>query len=188
MAQPDVEKLAKEFASELSDLLNETICTGVRLNSVQAPKQEVVWVGYKISPTALTSRTAFKIGLGKSKSGLYLNLSFRLERSALGHLSVVSSFIGLFGDKECSKELFHIDYEREKADGYPEAHLQIEANSPHWEKLIESTSTPSDKKRELSKLHFPVGGRLFRPTLEDLIEFLIIERFVKPLEGWNTAI
>jgi hypothetical protein len=34
-------------------------------------------------------------------------------------------------------------------------------------------------------LHLPVGGRRFRPTLEDLIEFLITERLVKGNEGWQ---
>jgi hypothetical protein len=30
----------------------------------------------------------------------------------------------------------------------------------------------------LQRLHLPVGGRRFRPTLEDLIDFLIIEKLV----------
>jgi len=37
-------------------------------------------------------------------------------------------------------------------------------------------------------LHLPVGGRRFRPTLEDLIEFLITERLVKGKQGWQQAL
>jgi hypothetical protein len=39
-------------------------------------------------------------------------------------------------------------------------------------------------KRSLDRLHFPVGGRRFRPILEDVIEFLMAERLAKAREGW----
>ena len=40
--------------------------------------------------------------------------------------------------------------------------------------------------RQSSRLHLPVGGRRFRPCLEDIIEFCIVERLVKPRhETWR---
>jgi hypothetical protein len=37
-------------------------------------------------------------------------------------------------------------------------------------------------------LHLPVGGRRFRPSLEDVIEFLIVERIASPRDGWEAAL
>ena len=34
-------------------------------------------------------------------------------------------------------------------------------------------------------LHLPVGGRRFRPSLEDLIEFCILEDLVTPRRDWQ---
>jgi hypothetical protein len=40
---------------------------------------------------------------------------------------------------------------------------------------------------DLKDYHFPVGGRRFRPTLEDIIEFLVLERLVEAHHGWEDA-
>jgi hypothetical protein len=40
--------------------------------------------------------------------------------------------------------------------------------------------------RPLDKFHIPVGGRRYRPSLEDFIEFLHAERLLPTLrEGWR---
>jgi hypothetical protein len=40
----------------------------------------------------------------------------------------------------------------------------------------------------LERLHLPVGDRRFRPTLEDLVEFLIMEKLADPHRRWKSAI
>jgi hypothetical protein len=42
--------------------------------------------------------------------------------------------------------------------------------------------------RTLGRFHFPVGGRRFRPTLEDLIEFLVVEGLVDSYANWRTVL
>lgn len=37
-------------------------------------------------------------------------------------------------------------------------------------------------------LHLPVDGRRFRPTLEDLIELLIVEQLVDARPGWKELV
>ena len=54
--------------------------------------------------------------------------------------------------------------------------------------MIETCDSKTDRKRSFEDLHLPVGGRRFRPTLEDLIEFLITERLVRGREGWQQAL
>jgi hypothetical protein len=39
--------------------------------------------------------------------------------------------------------------------------------------------------RPLHKLHLPVGGRRFRPALEDVLEFLVNEGIVVASTGWK---
>lgn len=75
------------------------------------------------------------------------------------------------------------DYERNKR-GYPEAHLQVYGQSAA---LAAWDAGPSGK-RGLERLHFPVGGRRYRPILEDVIEFLVTEQLADGREGWPDVI
>jgi hypothetical protein len=96
------------------------------------------------------------------------------ERS---YLMVVSSvtIIAIAEDVEDDANiLLHSDYERNKGDGYPEAHLQVLASSNAWD----SVARLDGEHPSLHQLHLPVGGRRFRPILEDLIDFLVYERLV----------
>ena len=70
--------------------------------------------------------------------------------------------------------LVPFDYERGKS-GYPEAHLQVYGESAA---LAAWKGTP--KSRQLARLHFPVRGRRYRPTLEDVVEFLIAKELAVP--------
>ena len=177
---------ASLFASNLSGLLNATVCRGVQLSAILIPYLGTAFVGYQIDKQTYARPTAFPIGIPETK--LHLGLSYQLDQDEAGYLRVASSFVGLFLDPDMNKELLHSDYERDKADGYPEAHLQIDAASPHWTELLTSCKSPSDQKRLLSHLHLPVGGRRFRPTLEDILEFVLCERLVQGRPGWLEAI
>ena len=45
-----------------------------------------------------------------------------------------------------------------------------------------------DAKRVVADLHLPVGGRRFRPSLEDIIEFLIVEKIAAGRAGWEQRV
>ena len=117
----------------------------------------------------------------RRKPTCWLDVGYRLcldEESQ--YLTVVSSFFGVYAS-DTGPCLCHFDYERDKTGGYPEAHLQVPGQS---EALAGMSSHPA--KRSLERLHFPVGGRRFRPILEDVIEFLIVEQLAKPRdEAWK---
>lgn len=176
----DLERSSREFATELTTLLNRTICKGVRLTAVMEPNKRFTVIGYKISKENRDPREGIPINK-PVHSPTYLNIFILLEPdSANEFLMVKTSVVLLARDKELTQELLHYDYERDKEDGYPEAHLQICADSEDWRAL--------GPDRALKKLHFPVGGRRFRPSLEDLIEFLIVEGFAEGLPGWKAAV
>jgi hypothetical protein len=96
----------------------------------------------------------------------------------------VSSSVYTVSAGEPDDELFHYDYERDK-DDYPDAHVQVHATSPVWDRLFEASGMSGGS---LHKLHLPVGGRRYRPALEDVIETLIVEGIVAPRGDWRKII
>ena|SRR5215475_5189748 len=66
-----------------------------------------------------------------------------------------TSVCALYADAEGSDELFHYDYERDKRNGYPEAHLQVHAESTS----LGAVMAKRGLNHHMHKLHFPVGGR-----------------------------
>lgn len=167
----DLDRESRAFAQQITTLLNATIAENVRLTAVDLPGRRVL-VGYGITtkrplPQAFPLRKPSWRG-----TQLHMSVSYSLEADREGrYLQVWNSVFALFNAAAAgsASELFHVDYERDKQDGYPEAHLQLRAEGASWAAVLGS-------RQPLCKLHFPVGGRRFRPTLEDIAEFLIVER------------
>lgn len=182
----DLERKAFEFAQELQSTLNATICRDVRLRAVQRPlaAAPVFTVGSGLSRSNLTQPTGFPVRIDNKKPRIWMNLSYQvhLDHEAK-YLTVQASYCGIFSDEELECCLCHFDYEREK-DKYTSAHLQVHGVSP----ALEALNRAGDEKRPLEKLHFPVGGKRFRPSLEDIIEFLVAERLADGREGWRQVV
>ncbi|MBF6298222.1 hypothetical protein IU459_11790 [Nocardia amamiensis] len=176
----DLERESREFAERMTALLNKTICNGVRLNAVVEQTKKHTVVGYKISKE--NRDLCFGIPVSTATTcPTYMGVSIRLAPDEDDkYLMSISSVMLLARDEALEDVLFHYDYEREKFDGYPEAHLHVCATSEHWKAL--------GPDRALEKLHLPVGGRRFRPALEDIVEFLIVERFAEGRAGWKQVI
>lgn len=172
---------ATEFAAQLSDTLNGTIADGVRLSAVYVPTEKMVYIGAGVRSRELSPRTGFRLRRADGRPLVYMLVSYRLradhERS---YLMVQNSVVALALDEDMSQELMHVDYERDKPDDYPEAHLQLAATSAEWERL--SPSKP------LGRLHLPMGPRRFRPSLEDVVEFLIREGLASGRPGWRDVV
>ena len=121
------------------------------------------------------------IQVGRKAPKLWLDVSFRLQMDQWDrYLTVRSSFVGAFPTEEGKDGLFHYDYERDKADDYPDAHLQVAGQDAAMAALL--PGKPS------VKLHFPVGGKRFRPCLEDVIEFMIREGLTEGKDGYRAVL
>lgn len=164
-------------------LLNRTIASHVQMKAVALPirgDDRVFVLGHLIHKHTMTAQR-FPLRSRAPRVSLWMDVSFQLRLDAeREHLMVQQSFFGVFGSQEAKHGLFHYDYERNKADGYPDAHLQVYATSDLFTTLNDPTV---DTGRSLAQLHFPVGGKRFRPCLEDVIEFLIVERLVEARDG-----
>jgi hypothetical protein len=158
------------------------VTDGIRVIAITDNAAQQARIGYGVSPSDLEP-TMIPLAFGRKTPHLYLGLLFRMAADDPGKYPMIwSSVMYLSPDPDGARTLLHYDYERDKADNYPEAHLQVCASSEDWE---EAMSRYGRRGRPLKKLHLPVGGRRFRPTVEDLIEFLIIERLATGRRGWE---
>lgn len=166
-----LEAQAAAFAEKLTRLLNETVCDHARVGMVIRPD------GLAAIGTSLNSRTYQSAPHRLRTHGsaaCWLTVTGRLYLDEDKYLTVERSAWVVSGGDEAEHEFFHYDYERGK-DHYTEAHVQIEGANPHLEQLLQDCGR---SRVALSKLHLPVGGKRFRPALEDVLEFLIDEGIV----------
>ncbi|AMT93092.1 hypothetical protein A2T55_04240 [Brevibacterium linens] len=94
-----------------------------------------------------------------------------------------------------SAPLFHYDFVGEARSELPAAHLNIHVSDEPLRALMATAGNRNRAKRrrkrevrghnsQPAELHFPIGGRRFRPCLEDVVQFLIFELGVDRQLGW----
>lgn len=177
-------------------MLNNTVCNGIRLKAViRNPIKGVAAgmnIGYNITKRDQDLRTGIPLTISNKSAKFYLGFFMHLEADDSNQYMMVKQSMTLLAlDADLSNELLHYDFERGKAQqgkGYPEAHLQICASSDHWESAGRRSA---EDRLALAKMHLPVGpegGRRFRPSLEDVIEFLIVEDLVARRDKWEDAL
>lgn len=180
---PDLYTQARDFAIDIKDLLNGTVCNGAVVKAAILPHGDGdVAIGTDPDPDLGTSR-AVPLTVGNRKPRLWLEVQYRCCLNEAGtHLTIVNSMFMVHADKDGEDPLCHFDFERDK-QMYPTAHLQVYG----WSTALGQITAGSERPRqitELNHLHFPVGGRRYRPCLEDVIEFLIVERLAEGRSGW----
>jgi len=119
-------------------------------------------------------------------SGVDLRFFYRYDLDPDGsYLRVLGSSIGLSltPTRRC---LLRIEYDRGKGPDLPDAHVHIDADGALWGTVLTLSDQPL---RPLHTLHIPAGGRRFRPTMEDFVEFLLAEKFVTPTrDEWRQVL
>ena len=183
MISDDLRSKATGFAADIQGVLNRTICSDVQIRTA-------VWFPHAVGRTFIVGHRVtkdhpfparFPVRTGRKQAKLWMEISYQLRLDdEQEFLAVHKSFFGVFPSEESKEGLCHYDYEREKDHGYPDAHLQVYGRSDVLESLR--------RDRALSKLHFPVGGKRFRPCLEDLVEFLAREGLVEAKEGYREVL
>jgi hypothetical protein len=169
---------AVRFAHTRNELLNGTITNGIRLSVVFNARTGNCAVSYGITTQQWPGLgIPLSIG-GKAPSG-YLIVDHRLRHDPEGvYLADAASSFGLYRDEALDEPYFRYDYVRSQQH-HAQAHLHLRAEFEH--PLPQGVRPPK-------KLHFPTGGRRFRPTLEDVIEFCIREGFAEGRAGWEAVI
>lgn len=120
---------------------------------------------------------------------LLLKIEFQVSLDdEFDHLAVQDSTYGLWVRPDMSRTprpVFRIEYNRD-AYNKPAAHVHLHAESMEFGWIYGTAGLPPPR---LFEIHFPVGGRRFRPTVEELLKFLDREElFVDWLPGWDELI
>ncbi len=176
---------ARIFADQTSDLLNHTVTNGVRITAVTTQAGfRVMGMGVKASdPDAKPIAVAVR---GKPLVWLYLIHTFDLDPEGR-YLTMLASTMSVYTSEDMTSDelVLGIDYVREPANQYPGCHLHVSGARDDLDRIYRGDGRDSRKLRDL---HLPVGGRRFRPSLEDLIEFMITEEMVEPRPGWSDVV
>src|SRR5262249_13109868 len=150
----DLHSQARRFAQLLNDLLNGTITNGVRMRAVVVSTGQVS-VGYALTKSMVVNRQPFPLAVDSRSPACFMGLSYTMTLDTEGqYLTTATSVCALYADAEGNDELFHYDYERNKRDGYPEAHLQVHAESTS----LGAVMAKRGLNHHMHKLHFPVGA------------------------------
>ncbi|MEU8042756.1 hypothetical protein AB0B71_01245 [Micromonospora echinofusca] len=173
----DIGSHARRFSEQLQDLLNHTVCDHAIVKVVIEP--DGASVGTKLDK--LTLQSAPVRLRSPVRRPIWIDVSCKLMLDVGEGLfpAVRSSYVGIYLGAEAEQPILHYDFEREK-EKYTEAHVQVYGRHEPLEEYL----TEVGAKDRLEKLHLPVGGRRFRPSLEDIIEFLVAEKLVSPKAGW----
>jgi hypothetical protein len=180
----NLEGQARDFADQTSELLNGTVTDGVRITAVRTlGGQAIMGCGVtRVKPTP----KPIALGLSKKRVWLYLQHSYDWDPEHV-HLTMTQSTLSLYSSQEMGDDdlVVGIDYVREPANQYPGCHLHVSGARPDLDRLYLGEGRDSRKLRDL---HLPVGGRRFRPTLEDMLEFVITEEMAVPRDGWESVV
>lgn len=123
---------------------------------------------------------------------LFLRVRYTVEMDVEDrYLQVCTSSLGLWVDVTAGKNkprpVVRVEYDREpQKPDRASAHVHLHANSPELAWVYGSCGHAAPN---LHDLHFPVGGRRFRPTIEEFLLFLDRENlFTDWNDGWKAEL
>ena len=190
-AADDLKRKASAFAGDVSSLLNHTVTDGIRVTSVldESTPPPTCYVGYLINSRSPVPFEAIQLLPGRRKTRTFLHVYHVLKwDDEHTYLADQRSAFGLYAGPEMndSQMVLRYDYDleirnNEEDEPYPIAHVHVAGDL----NCLRELPGPPD---ELSKLHIPVGGKRYRPSLEDVIEFAVVEGFAGPRDGWRVAL
>jgi hypothetical protein len=181
----DLEAQARTFADELSRLLNKTVTNGIPIRSVLREDGAIGWVGYKITKVRFAPGSLIPVTIGRAPPSCFLHVMLTLQLDPeIRRLVVQRSTFGLYTNDDFESMILHYDFERESENKYPDAHFQVSGDS----EALAGVCSRVGRSVPLRDLHFPVGGRRYRPSVEDIVEFLIVEELALGHDGWEAVV
>lgn len=170
------------FAADLVALLNGTVCCDARLGSREEQAKDATWVSVVGDTSGTVAGDAF-VPLGttpEKRVPLWLRIGFRTTMDSHNrYIQVRRSAFGLCVSADTGRCLYRIEFDRDKSK-FPSAHVHFDGASEALGYVAGVLETPIPSAQ---KLHVPVGGVRYRPTLEDLIEFLILEGLIRDVHA-----
>ena len=193
MTEGRLREEAEGFADTLNKIVAVAIDTEMRFRTVVAENGERA----NLQPIEHPKRRSNGFPLVRQNDdaqapALLLMAKFAVEMDGEGsHLQVATSTIGLWvditGGRKDPRPLIRVEYDRRRLAGdRAAAHVHLHAHSPELAWIYGSSGQPAP---DLHRLHFPVGGQRFRPTLEEFLLFLDREMLYTDFKnGWRPAV
>lgn len=180
---------AEGFAERLTTLLNRTVTTDadVTVRVQEEPPFATVAAGHaeKLKELGLVPLSTARSAQERQQAPLWLKVSFSVGLDDEGkHLAVQTSIFGLCINPKTAHCPLRIEFNRANTSR-PQAHVHIHGESAGLGYAFALAGRPP---KDIMELHLPVGGRRFRPTLEDFIELLADEKLARVKNTWRKAI
>lgn len=186
---PPLDEQAETFADEMNQVLLATVTDDVEMTSSRVDLEPTVFVvgnAVEVGNHDLTSIGTLRgdrfpvAGL----EGVSLAATWVFVPSSNGNW--IKSWSSSFGLYVGRTPFIRFEVDPSKPEGsWLQAHIHVNAES----RLLGYLRGMQGKDRDrLQQLHLPVGGFLFRPGIEDFIEFAIDEELIPGKEGWKDAI
>jgi len=175
-ADPALIETASEFAADISDLLGRTVVDEPPIGAQVADDRVVVGA---LDDNGNTVDMQLTI---RSEHRLDLRVSFRCIFDFTGSFLAIEQSEFALIVPTVRHPVVRFDYDRERA--WASAHVQLHAESS----AVGFLRAHAGETSETWRLHLPVGGRRFRPSLEDVIEFAIAEFNVDKKDGYAQRI
>lgn len=129
---------------------------------------------------------------------LTLTVSFRCMWNS-EFLAIDQSSFGLWPSAPSNEPLVRFDYLRSPVGGIPSSHIQVHAHRDEAVfAMMMATRRNRGRQRDhqiergavprLQNLHLPTGGPRFRPCIEDVLEFVILEFGIDVRDGHRAAL
>jgi hypothetical protein len=147
---------------------------------------QIGWLGYKITKQTPFRGELVPVTISEAPPKCYIHVAqtVKLDHSGKFLLTVASAYSVRLEPRRDAPALIRYEYNRDSTNRFPRAHVHVAGKS----KLLEVFNRRTGNNKKLSQLHLPVGGRRYRPTLEDLVELLIVEGFVNCRKGWQQVL
>lgn len=169
---------AHRFAERVRRLLDGTVAQQAPISATTADGRALIGV---ISVDGRLSSAGLPLTIG-GEHRLDLKVSYRCTKSApRASLTVETSAFSLSLPGSRSP-ILRFDYVRDRS--WAPAHIQFHAESSAVGYLRAQAGRPAETWR----LHLPTGAPLFRPSLEDVIEFAIVEFGVDSQKGHEAVL
>jgi hypothetical protein len=170
---------ATDFGDKVSDLLGSCFSG--------APSMVLTTKGTRasLSPEGQTDKQGGVPLVAGGQQLAWLRLDFLCRLDATSEfLAIDKSKIWIVATVD-STPIFRFEYLYD-ADWVPHSHIQVHGERGALAHLLSQTG--HGRPHNMSALHLPTGGARFRPNVEDVAQFLIVDCHFDALPTWREAV
>ena len=120
---------------------------------------------------------------GQRLAWLRIDYLCRLDTS-LEYLAIDRSKVWVVAEVD-STPLIRFEYQYE-ADWVPHSHIHVHGERGALSHLLSQTGRK--EPHNMAALHLPTAGARFRPTLDDVVQFLVTDCRFDALDTWRAAV